>query len=115
MKRLLLLIALCAACTSAEEKEQRRKTAMIEAAKEDSTAEADFVQDSVTLAASITVDSVAQLLTVREPQRDEDDNEFMVTRWVAVSPKLTRCLLDSTRYTALVAGDTLSCQWGPPQ
>ena len=100
------------ACTSAEEKARDRELAMIAQAQADSVAESEFVEDSGRLAASITVDTVKSV-TVRD-QRSEEDNEVIETVRLAIAPNGHTCLLTSQRYTTIVVGDTLSCQWAPP-
>jgi hypothetical protein len=109
---LTVLVLALAACTSAEEKAREREMAMIAQAQADSVAEAEFVQDSTQLAASITVDSVKSV-TVRD-QRSEEDNDVIETVHVAIAPNGHTCLLTVERYRTIVVGDTLSCQWSPP-
>lgn len=107
------LAAALLACTSAEERARQREEAMIAQARADSAAEADFIADSVALAASVTVDSVVELRvrTVRTPLEGGDHvsapNHEAVNRFGLV------CTLDEERYRTLVRGDTLRCQWGP--
>ncbi len=106
-----VLVLSLAACTSAEEKAQQRELAMIEAAKADSVSEAEFVEDSVKLAASITVDTVRTLRIV--DQRSADDDGTFDTIHQAVSPTGLLCAVTVEKYRVLVVGDTLSCQWAP--
>lgn len=101
-----------AACTSADEKARRREQAMIERAKEDAAAESEFAQDSIKLAASITVDTVRSVRT-RE-QQSPDDGNYRETVYEAVSPMGQVCLLTAEKYRLIVVGDTLSCQWAAP-
>ena len=107
----LALVLGVAACTSAEEKAQQRELAMIESAKADSASEAEFVEDSVRLAASITVDTVRSLRIV--DQRSPDDDGTFDTIHQAVSPTGMLCAVTVEKYRVLVVGDTLSCQWAP--
>lgn len=88
---------------------------MRELAQADSAAEADFVADSAALAASIALDTIADLVTGSAPVVDDNGYESRRTSWNVVGRSRGICLVDSTRYLALVRGDTLSCQWGPPQ
>ncbi len=112
MMHLAVLVLALAACTSAEEKAREREQAMIAQAQADSVAEADFVQDSIRLGASITVDTVKSV-TVRY-QRSEADNEVTETVHVAIAQNGHTCLLSTERSRPIVVGDTLSCQWSPP-
>jgi hypothetical protein len=111
MRPWIVALVLLAACTSAEEKEKQRQAAMMEAAIADSVEEAEFVQDSVKLAASITVDTVRDI----RPSTDTvfsvtDEPQFRVSP-TAYSPNGNRCLLTEERARTIVVGDTLSCQW----
>jgi hypothetical protein len=110
MKKTFWLVFMLAACTSAEEKARAREQAMIEQAKADSVAEAEFVEDSSRLAASISVDTIREVRT--RDQRTEDDG--VETAYLAISPKGQACLLTFEKYRTAVVGDTLSCQWTPP-
>lgn len=107
----LVLVLSAAACTSAEEKAQQRELAMIEAAKADSAGEAEFAEDSVKLAASITLDTVRALRIV--DQRSPDDDGTFDTIHQAVSATGLLCAITVDKYRLLVVGDTLSCQWAP--
>ncbi|HYW49343.1 MAG TPA: hypothetical protein VE861_01985 [Gemmatimonadaceae bacterium] len=110
---LALLVAL-AACSSAEEKQQERERRMIEQALADSAAEADFLADSLALAASITVDTI-RLLRLRDvATTDEDGNPLTLAQAEAVAANGQVCALTRNRYVELITGDTLTCQWGPP-
>ena len=111
MTRLLVVALLLAACKSDAEKAHIRDSLMIEQAKEDAAAEAEFVQDSVKLAASITVDSVREVRPVQDTVPDADSVMQMVPAYIALSPTGTRCTLTAERYRTIVVGDTLSCQW----
>ncbi len=99
------------ACTSAEEQERRQTAAMIEQAKADAAAESTFVQDSVKLTVSITVDTMefsrdSVAYSVDDEGKSVAEHEYRVyTRDRAI------CLVDSTRYNTIQKGDTLSCQW----
>jgi hypothetical protein len=117
MMRVWMLLALLsvAACTSAEDKQRRRELAMVEAAKADAQDEAAFVADSVAVLQSITVDTVTELQMRLIDDSDEVGYTHYVTQYVAMSPRGNRCMVDSTKYGMLVRGDTLSCQWGPPE
>ncbi len=104
-------LLLVAACTSAEEKQRKREAQMIEQAKEDAAAEAEFVVDSVKLAASITVDTVKETRAVQDTVPDDESEPQLVLAYVALSPSGTRCTLTPEKFRTLVVGDTLSCQW----
>ncbi len=114
MRAMLLTVLALAllACTSAEEKARTRELAMIAQAQADSVAEAEFVEDSVKLAGSITVDTVRSV-TVRS-QRSEDDNDVIETVNLAIAANGHACLLTAERYRTIVVGDTLTCQWAAP-
>lgn len=115
MRRVLCLALLtCTACTSAEDKARAREQQMIEQARADSAAEADFVADSVALANSITVDSIRELRMRDVREIDDDGNEVLTRRYEAVGTHDMVCAVETTRYALLVRGDTLRCQWGPP-
>jgi hypothetical protein len=101
------------ACTSEEEQQRRREAAMIEQAKLDAAAEADFAKDSLALAASITVDTVAELQALPQNGIDENGNTFTDRSHAAIARSGARCLLQLPRYNELAVGDTLSCQWEP--
>lgn len=109
-----LLLAL-AACTSAEEKAREREAQMIAQAQADSLAEAEFVSDSVVLAASITVDTIRELRRQNTETISNDGEDAAVAIFQAVSPTGQVCALTAVRYQALAIGDTLTCQWGPPE
>jgi hypothetical protein len=111
VKRLLLLAFLLAGCKSAAEKAHIRDSLMIVQAKEDAAAEAEFVQDSVKLAASITVDTVREVRSVQDTMPDADSVMQVVPAVIALSPTGTRCTLTIERSRTIVPGDTLSCQW----
>lgn len=113
MRRLFWLVFALAACTSDEEKARQREAAMIEQAKADAAAETEFVEDSMKLAASITVDTVRSLER-RDSYRTNDENDDTGgPRFEAIAANGQVCLLTPTRYATLIVGDTLSCQWGP--
>ena len=99
------------ACTSAAEKQRKREEQMIAQAKEDAAAEAEFTEDSVKLAASISVDTVKETRAVQDTVPDEDSVPQLVPAYIALSPSGTRCTLTPERFRTLVVGDTLSCQW----
>ncbi len=86
---------------------------MIEQAKQDAAAEAEFTTDSLALAASITVDTIAELQAIPQSGIDENGNSFTFTNHAAVARNGARCLLQLPRYAELAVGDTLSCQWEP--
>ena len=111
MKRLIVLALLLAACKSDAEKAHIRDSLMIEQAKEDAAAEAEFVQDSIKLAASITVDTAREVRSVQDTVSDEDSVMQVMPSVIAVSPSGTRCTLTAERSLKIVPGDTLSCQW----
>jgi hypothetical protein len=112
--RCLVAAVLLVACTNAEEKARERESAMIEQAKADSAAEADFIGDSVRIAASIVLDTIRDL-RVREISDVDDDGEtFQTTVHEAVAASGQVCALTTEKYLATVRGDTLTCQWGPP-
>ncbi len=109
-----LLVALTA-CTSTAEKERLRDSAMVEQAKADAAAEAEFVADSVKLAASITVDTVKEVRIMSDSVFVADNDPQSVLVHAAISPSGLRCLLSEEKWPTLVAGDTLSCQWTAPK
>jgi hypothetical protein len=117
MRQLLAAVFLLsiAACKSAEEKQRALDSAMVEQAKLDAAAELEFLEDSVKLAQSISADTVADLIMRRARAQDDNGYEYEVNEFLAVAPSRTRCIVDSVKYIALVRGDTLSCQWGPPE
>ena len=106
-----VVLVLASACTSKEEKARRLDEAMVERAKADASAESLFVADSLKLAASITLDTVADL--ERQSQLYNDDSGDMQTenKYFALTRVRARCALDSARYHRTVRGDTLTCQW----
>ncbi len=108
---LLVPLFLVAACTSAEEKAKQREAEMIEQAKADSAAEADFVKDSITLAASITVDTITAVRTAEQRNVDDEGNEYSETVQQAVSPTGHTCILTLEKARSVIVGDTISCQW----
>lgn len=111
MRMITWLVLALAACTSAEERAKEREQAMIDQAKADSASEAEFVEDSIRLAASITVDTVASLRVL--DRTSPDDSDVMETLYQARSPSGQVCLLEFTKYRQLAVGDTLACQWAP--
>ena len=111
MKRLIVAALLLAACKSDAEKEHIRDSLMIVQAKEDAEAEAEFLEDSVKLAASITIDTVREVRSVQDTVPDADSVMQILPAYIALSPTGTRCTLTAERYRTLVSGDTLSCQW----
>lgn len=118
MRHVLWLVLALAACTSAEEAKRQRELAMIAQATADSVAEAEFVVDSIALAASITVDTIAdvRIRSVAVPSDDGDDGgDGPTLRHEAVAPGGKVCAVTPTRYVTLIRGDTLSCQWGAPE
>jgi hypothetical protein len=117
MRQLLAAVFLLsiAACKSAEEKQRALDSAMVEQAKLDAAAELEFLEDSVKLAQSISADTVVDLVISRVRAQDDNGYEFEVKEYLAVARSRTRCIVDSLKYVALVRGDTLSCQWGPPE
>jgi hypothetical protein len=111
MKRLIVVALLLAGCKSAAEKAHIRDSLMIAQAKEDAAAEAEFVEDSVKLAASITVDTVREVRSVQDTVPDEDSVMQVMPAVIAVSPSGTRCTLTTERSRTILPGDTLTCQW----
>jgi hypothetical protein len=99
------------ACASPEEKQRRLDSAMVEQAKLDAQDEAEFVEDSVKLASSITVDTIYDIRTVPTVGRDADGREFTYDVYTVTARNNQRCLVEPARFTTLVRGDTLSCQW----
>ncbi len=110
----MIAVLLLAGCTSPEEKARERERAMIEQAKADSAAEADFIGDSVRLAASVTVDTVRELRVREVSEVDDDGDSFLTSLREAVAANGQVCALTPERYPTVVRGDTLTCQWGPP-
>lgn len=108
-----LLVLTLGACNSAVEKARLRDSAMVEQAKSDAADEADFVTDSVALAASITMDTVKSVRSVNRNDTDDDGNAVVDTVYQALSPTGHACELTVGKYRAIVPGDTLSCQWAP--
>lgn len=114
MRRLIWLAFALVACTSDEEKARQREAAMIEQAQADAAAEAEFADDSLKLAASVTIDTIRRLeRRDRYSTNDEDDEETSGPRFEAIAANGQVCLLTPARFTTVVVGDTLSCQWGP--
>ena len=113
MRRLIWLAFALAACTSDEEKARQREAAMIAQAKADAVAEAEFTDDSLTLAASITVDTVRRLERRDSYTTNDEGDDTRGPRFEAIAADGQVCLLTPTRFTTLIVGDTLSCQWGP--
>ena len=114
----MMVLVTMVACTSKAERERRQLAAMIEQAKADAAAESTFVQDSMKVAASITVDTVE--FSRDSVMLDTSDSSAGATRRVLHVYRLfTRdravCSVDSVRYANTEKGDTLSCQWGPPK
>lgn len=99
------------ACVSAEEKERRATAAMVEQAKADLAAESTFVQDSLKLAASITVDTIDLLHPLERGATDRDGNTWRDTVYQVITRDSATCLVDSLKFSTLRQGDTLSCQW----
>jgi len=103
------------ACVSAEEKERRKEEAMVAQAKIDMLAESLFVQDSLKLAASITVDTMefsrdSLVLDIDTSEPNASNHIYRV-----FSRNGAICLVDSTRFSTIQKGDTLSCQWERPK
>ena len=113
MRRLIWLAVALAACTSDAEKARQREIAMIEQAIADSVAEAEFADDSLTLAASITVDTIRGLERRDSYSTNDEGDDTSGPRFEAIAADGQVCLLTPTRFTTLIVGDTLSCQWGP--
>ncbi|MES2521378.1 MAG: hypothetical protein V4617_01680 [Gemmatimonadota bacterium] len=115
-RRLLPLFA-CAvlpalhACVSQEEKDRRETATMVERAKAATAAESVFVQDSISLMASITVDTVDSVELVPRRATDASGNRWADTIYRAITPSGAKCIVDSLRFNAMRKGDTLSCQW----
>jgi len=112
MRALLVAVLALVQAISAEDRARARERAMIAQAQADSVEEAEFVEDSGRLAASITLDTVTSV-TVRD-QRSEEDSELIETVRLAIAPNGHTCLLTVERYNTIAVGDTLSCQWAPP-
>lgn len=111
MRRYLWLLVALGACTSAAEKERQRDSVMVEQAKADAAAEAEFVTDSLKLAASITVDTVKEVRLMSDSIWIADNDPQSGVVHAAISPGGLRCLLSDEKWPTLVVGDTLSCQW----
>ena len=99
------------ACTSAEEKQRRATAAMVAQAKADAAAESTFVQDSLKLMTSITVDTIEIVVPVPRGATDADGNSWADTIYKAITRTGASCVVDSVKFKQLTAGDTLSCQW----
>jgi hypothetical protein len=107
------LIGALAACASPEEKQRRLDSAMVEQAKLDAQDEAEFLEDSAKLAASITLDTIVDLRELSNVGTDQYGDQFTYATYTAMARNLSRCFVDQTRFSTLVRGDTLSCQWEP--
>jgi hypothetical protein len=107
----LLLMAAFAACASAEEKQRRLDSVMIEEAKADAQAEREFLEDSTALAQTITVDTIRELRVESIEARDDVGDVFITPSYRAIAPNGAKCVLRSERFNELHQGDTLSCQW----
>ena len=99
------------ACTSAQEKQRRATALMVEQAKADAAAESTFVQDSLKLMASITVDTVEIVVSVPRAATDADGISWADTIYKAITRGGASCVVDAIKSRQLTAGDTLSCQW----
>ncbi len=110
----LLLLGLTA-CTSSEEKARQRELQMIAQAQADSAAEADFISDSLALDSTVTLDSIRELRIRDVTDTDDDGNTFTLPRHEAIGAKGQLCAVTTERYMQLAPGDTLRCQWGPPE
>lgn len=113
MRRLIWLALALAACTSDADKAREREAAMIEQATADAAAELVFMEDSLKLAASITIDTVRKVERRDRYSTSDDDDDTSGPRFEAVAANGQVCLVTPARFTTLVVGDTLSCQWGP--
>lgn len=98
-------------CTSKEEKERRATAAMIEQAKADIAAESLFVQDSIKLAASFSVDTVLTMRALQRQATDRDGNDWTDTVYQIFTRDSAKCMVDGRKFSLLSPGDTLSCQW----
>ncbi len=110
-----LACVVASGCASKEERAQQLETAMVEQAKADAAAESLFVTDSAKLAASITLDTVADLERRSQLYNDENGDMRTENSYVALTRTRARCALDSARYERTVRGDTLTCQWDTPK
>lgn len=115
MRHAIWLVLALAACTSAAEKQQKRERLMIEQARADSAAEADFIADSMALAASITTDTITILRMRDTHYADDEGNTVTSAVREAVARNGQVCVLAADRYAFAIMGDTLTCQWGPAQ
>jgi hypothetical protein len=109
----LCLIVALAACASPEEKQRRLDSAMVEQAKLDAQDEAEFLEDSAKLAASITVDTIYDVREMSNVGTDENGDQFTYDTYAATARNRSRCFVDQARFRSLVRGDTLRCQWEP--
>jgi len=117
MRKQLLVGALLlgSACTSAEERARKTEEAMVTQAKIEAAAESAFVQDSLKLQASITMDTVDVLVRTSQLFTNDDGGTDTDYKYVVQTRLRASCEVDSVRYTRMVKGDTLSCQWETPK
>lgn len=117
MRKQLLIGALLlgGACANAEERARQAEERMVAQAKIEATAESVFVQDSLKLQASITMDTVDVSVHTSQLFTNSDGGTDVDNRYVVQTRLRASCEVDSTRYARVVKGDTLSCQWEMPK
>ncbi len=94
-----------------EEREERHLREMVEMAKADAAAESTFVQDSIRLVESITVDTVESIESGGRDVTDEYGRRSRELVFRLSTRGGALCVVDSVRGVSLAKGDTLSCQW----
>jgi hypothetical protein len=113
---LSLMLAMTACQASPEEQAKARQAAMIAQAQADAAREQAFVADSVKLAATFTVDTVARPLIMHQRSTVEDEDGDSKDTTVALHIIQGRhggfCNnMDPKLWAARAVGDTLTCQW----
>lgn len=112
----LAVVGLLGGCRSPEQDAKDQEAAMIARAQADSAQEAQFRTDSVRLAATFRVDTIAKTFSM--PQRlafedaDGETRDTTLTAYIAQSRTGRFCTLkDASLWRTRAVGDTLTCQW----
>jgi hypothetical protein len=113
---LAMAITMAACQKSPEEQAKANEAAMIEQAKTDAARDSEFVRDSVKLAATFTVDTVARPFTMNQKTTVEDDNgdtkDTTLVLHIIQGRRGMFCNdMDAKLWTRRAVGDTLTCQW----
>jgi hypothetical protein len=108
----LFVVLLVAACqTDPKEQEKQKEEAMVRQAQADQQTEQEFTKDSLAIAQTFEVKTVASQKLINISEEDDDGDTQNVPHYYLVSPDGKACQVNAKTYTTKIVGDTINCQW----